>query len=182
MLHVIKIRDESVSENATVKLLGVEYDKHMRFSKHVANVVNKSKAAFHDIVMLKKAGVNTKSLGQFYVARVLSILTYAAPSWYPFISANDKGILEKYQRLCLRIILPEATSYEERLVALNLNELSVYLDICCLKYVARIKRNPDNPVYKHLPTTPDYHLHNRALSKPKCRSALLKKSLFFNYA
>ena len=111
----IKIQDELIEESTTVKLLGVYYDQHLRFSKHVAAAIDKSKSAFHAIVTLKKAGVKPHSLAQVYRARVWSIISCAAAAWYPFISAHDKEMLEKYQRLCLRVIFHHLENYNERL-------------------------------------------------------------------
>mgnify|MGYP001796337641 CR=1 FL=1 len=104
----LSIRIEVTGERTRVKLLGVQYDQHLWFTEHVTAIISNSWPSFHAIVALRKAGVNSNSLGLFYLSRVCSILSYAALSWYPMLSQKDRGLLEMYQRLCLRIILPEA--------------------------------------------------------------------------
>ena len=69
----------------------------------------------------------------FYKSRVLSILSYAAPAWFPYLADKDKEVLEKYQGLCLRVILPQLENYDERLQQLNIDPVSIALDVCCLK-------------------------------------------------
>ena len=79
----LEIGGNAIDEQTSVKLLGVIYDSRLKFSDHVTGVIERCKAPFHAIVMLKKAGVSTEGLVAFYKARVISIISYAAPSWYP---------------------------------------------------------------------------------------------------
>ena len=110
----IIINDSVVEEHQTTKLLGVTFDQHLHFSKHVETIIDKCRPAFHAITKLRKAGVKNDSLCTFYKSRIVPLLTYAAPAWYPNISLNDQEKLEKYQRLCLRIMLPNIDGSENR--------------------------------------------------------------------
>ena len=175
----IRIKDQSIEDKSAVKLLGVHFDTHLKFNTHVNEVLLKSKPAFHALIRLKRAGLDSDCLSSFYQARIVSIIIYAAASWYPFISKNDKTKLERYQSLCSRIILPHIDSYEERLKQLQINELNTQLDICCLKYVNRVQ-NESHPLNNYIPVAPD-HLHHKSRATQKRRTALLDKSLFFRY-
>ena len=178
----IVINDNQISEEPSVKLLGIHYDKHLRFTNHVETLISKSRPAYHAIVRLKRAGVSAHSLGMFYKSRVLSILSYAAPAWFPYLADKDKEVLEKYQRLCLRVILPQLENYDERLQQLNIDSVSIALDVCCLKYVTNLKAKPDHPTHQLFPKIPDIpNLHHKALSRPKWRTSMLSRSLFFKY-
>ena len=175
----IKINDMPISQNSSVKLLGVCFDNHMRFSAHVDSVISKLRPAVHAIIQLRKVGVSTSSLVTFYRSRVLSVISYAAPSWFPFLSKGDKEILERLQKLCLRVILPWIEHYDERLAALNLTEISVYLDICCLKYVNNVRKNTSHPHHHHLHrlATNDSH-HHKTTTLPKTNTAHCRKKPF----
>ena len=121
---------------------------------------SKSKLAFHTLVRLKCPGLDSDCLACFYQARIVSIIIYAAASWYQFISKKDKTKLGRYQSLCSRIMLPHIDSYEERLKQLSIDELNTQIDICCLKYVNRVQ-NDSHPLNSCIPVAPD-HLHHKS--------------------
>jgi hypothetical protein len=175
----ITINGTPVKENPTTQLLGVTYDNHMKFSVHVDNTIIKSKPAFHALVNLRKAGVGEIGLGQFYKARVLSVLSYAAPRWYPFINKHEKEKLEKYQRLCLRIISPQLEQYSDRLAHLGVVEINTLLETVCLRYVSKIQHTEDHVLHSYIPGRISQHSQRRIL--PKCQTELLRKSLFHKY-
>ena len=85
----IVINDNQISEEPSVKLLGIHYDNHLRFTNHVETLISKSRPAYHAIVRLKRAGVSAHDFGKFYKSRVLSILSYAAPAWFPYLADKD---------------------------------------------------------------------------------------------
>lgn len=178
----VTVNDIIIEENNSVKLLGVHVDTHLRFSNHVDSIIAKVKPATHALVQLKKVGVTPSSLTVFYRSRILSLLSYAAPSWFPFLSNNDKMRLERLQKLCLRVILPSCDEYDQRLSILGLQELSVYLDICCLKYAAKISQTASHPLRQYIPpiqrTGKTRHI---PLARPKCRTSLCSKSFFYKY-
>ena len=176
----LTINDTKIAEHEKVKLLGVTFDRHLRFSAHVETAITKSKPAFHALVQLKKSGIAPPSLALFYHSRIVSILTYAAPCWYPHTSNHDREKLEKYQRLCLRIILPNETSYENRLAKLQLPTMSALLEDVCVEYIQKL-RSPEHYLHHLMPT----RTYNQRTGKPytiKARSAMLRKSLFHTYA
>ena len=77
-------------------------------------------------------------------------MSYAAPSWFPHTSQNDKVKLERFQKLCTRIMIPYEEEYEERLSLLKLEELNIHLDILCLKYIAKVRDYDNHPCKKFL--------------------------------
>ena len=109
------VAEESLAQQPEVKLLGVTFQQHHKFDCHVNNVIDKTKSASHAIVRLKRSGVNSFALALFYRARVLSVLSYAAPLWYPHITDKCKDKLEKHQRYCTRLMLSDEDDYETRL-------------------------------------------------------------------
>ena len=72
--------------------------------------------------------------------------------------------------------------YDERLSYLNLESLSVHLDITCLKYVSKVSSNTDHPLARYQPqlrTT--VKTHRKGLARPTSRTALCGRSLFHKY-
>ena len=126
--------------------------------------------------MLKKVGVGERGLLTFYQSAVRSILSYAAPCWFPFLSDNDITKLEKYQRLCLRIILPNIEHYRDRLHRAGLDELNVYLSMLCLRYFDKVRKFGNHPLHGHIPHR-SYDSRNRPVNI-NTRRALLSKSIF----
>ena len=82
--------------------------------------------------------------------------------WSPTLFQVDFHIYQKGKRRDLRgcrncasglccHMLPYVECYDERLAALSLTELSVYLDICYIKYVDKLRKD-----YSHIP---HHYLH-----------------------
>ena len=176
----ITINGCEIEQKEEVKLLGVTFDSHMRFSTHVDNIIRRTKPAFHAIIRLKKAGLTPTNLVLFYKSRIVSILTYCSPSWYPYISGNDKTKLERYERLCLRIILPNIDSYDEQLGLLNLSPINAQLDASCTRYIEKIRNSHDHPLHHYIPVAPN-HLHHANRYRPRNRTALMDKNVFVKY-
>ena len=177
----ICIENTTITENEDVKLLGVHFDQHLKFSKHVDKLIERTRPSVHAITKLRKAGVSSSSLALFYKARVLSILSYSAPSWFPFLSQHDnKEKLENHQKLCLRAIKPTTNDYNELLSSLNLSELNLYLSLHCLRYVEKVKKSPSHILHSYIPI-PTTGRNHRKLARPKYRTELLGKSLFYKF-
>ena len=71
-------------------------NEHLKFHSHADHIIDKTKHALHGLIKLGKAGVRSHSLDLFYKARILSVLSYAAPCWFPHTSQNDKVQLERF--------------------------------------------------------------------------------------
>lgn len=176
----ISINNTDIEETQTAKLLGITYDQHMKFGEHVNSILAKSRSAFHALSQLKKAGLDANSLARFYQCRILPILTYAAPSWYPMITQANKDRLEKYQRLCLRIISPYKDCYEDRLRQFGISEINNLLDIVCLRYVEKLKTDHGHPLHSYtFQRVSSLRKSRRILTKH--RTGFFAKSLFYRY-
>ena len=181
----ITIKGEEITQTKSAKLLGVIIDEHLSFSTHTQSIIEKTRSAVHGLLTLKRHGVQPKSLGKFYQARIVPILTYAAPAWYCYIPQYCKEQLERHQSLCLRLIFPTISSYTERLETSKVPRLNDVLENLCTKYVAKVVSDSSHRLYHHVPPKQSIHRHSARLSdKPilKSRTALLSKSLFHAFA
>ena len=66
------------------------FHQHHKFDCHVDNIIEKMKSASHAIVRLKQFGVAPFAPALFYRTKVLSVLSYAAPLWYPHVTDKYK--------------------------------------------------------------------------------------------
>ena len=133
-----------------IKLLGVIFDEHLRFTSHVDHVIERTKLSMHGLIKLKRCGVDPWSLALFYRARILSILSYAAPCWYPHIADRDKDKLERFQKLCMKIIIPDEEDYETRLSILKLDEFHIHMDLLCFRFLSKVGSNDQHPCYRYI--------------------------------
>lgn len=148
----ILVGDSEVREHSAVKLLGVTFDNHLKFTKHVDNIIEKCRPAFHAMCNLRKAGVNSESLTLFYKARITPLLTYASPCWFPLIGKSDRDRLDKYQRHCLRMIYPTLENTEQRLNETGLVDICTALDAQCNRYVQRLKNDFSHALHNYTST------------------------------
>ena len=103
------------------------FDEHLKFHSHVDHIIDKTKHAHLGLIKRIKAGVRSHPRVLFYKARILSVLSYAAPCWFSHTSQNDKLKLKRFQKLYTRIMIPFEEENEERLSLLKPEELNIYI-------------------------------------------------------
>ena len=92
--------------NPTPTFLGVTFDRTFSFSKHVSSL----KAKFFPRVKALRCisasswGPSKESLSVLYKSFFRSLLTYASPGWFPFLSATNITKLERLHRAASRAI------------------------------------------------------------------------------
>lgn len=126
------------------------FDIHLSFSSHVAKLFSNAKSRLHALLVLKRHGVDKASLIRFYLANIRTVLSYAAPAWYCYISETCKTKLESLQRQCMRVIYPDIP-YEERLAQAGILPLCDYLNTICQSYVDKIATNTNHKLHHHMP-------------------------------
>ena len=92
--------------NPTPTFLGVTFDRTLSFSKHASSL----KAKFFPCLKALR-GISASSWGPskeshslLYKAFLRSLLTYASPGWFPFLSATNITKLERLHRAASRAI------------------------------------------------------------------------------
>ena len=101
---------------------------------HVEYVTKSAKKRTYVLTKLKHVGVESDKLKLVYVSNIRSVMTYAAPSFFGFLTNGHIQSMESVQRLCTRIIMPNVDSYTERLQSLNLPTLVEFMENLCKKY------------------------------------------------
>ena len=86
--------------------LGSTFDRTLSFSKHVSSLKAKFFPRLKALRCISASswGPSKESLSLLYKTFLRSLLTYASPGWFPFLSATNLTNLERLQRAASRAI------------------------------------------------------------------------------
>ena len=92
--------------NPTPTFLGVTFDRTLSFTKHVSSLKAKFFPRLKALRCISASswGPSKESLSVLYKSFLRSLLTYASPGWFPFLSATDLTKLERLHRAASRAI------------------------------------------------------------------------------
>ena len=92
--------------NPTPSFLRVTFDRTLSFSKHVSSLKAKFFPRLKALRCISASswGPSKESLSLLYKSFVRSLLTYASPGWFPFLSATNLTKLERLHRAASRVI------------------------------------------------------------------------------
>ena len=92
--------------NPTATFLGVTFDRTLSFSKHVSSLKAKFFPRLKALRCISASswGPSKESLSVLYKSFLRSLLTYASPGWFPFLSATNITKLERLHRAASRAI------------------------------------------------------------------------------
>ena len=92
--------------NPTPTFLGVTFDRTLSFSKHVSSLKAKFFPRLKALGCISASswGPSKESLSVLYKPFLRSLLTYASPGWFPFLSATNLTRLERLHRAASRTI------------------------------------------------------------------------------
>ena len=104
--------------NPTPTFLGVTFDRTLSFSKHVSSLKAKFFPRLKDLrcICASSWRPSKKSLSVLYKAFLWSLLTYASPGWFPFLSATNITKLERLHPAASRAITSCLSSSPIRLL------------------------------------------------------------------
>ena len=92
--------------NPTPTFIGVTFDHTLSFSKHVSSLKAKFFPRLKAVCCISVFlwGLSKESLSVLYKSFLRSLLTYASPDWFPFLSATNFTKLERLHRAASRAI------------------------------------------------------------------------------
>ncbi len=92
--------------NPTPTFLGVTLDRTLSFSRHVSSLKAKFFPRLKALCCISASswGPSKESLSLLYKSFLRSLLTYASPGWFPFLSATNLTNLERLHRSASRAI------------------------------------------------------------------------------
>ena len=140
----ISLNGVQIPTDRTPKILGVRLDYQLRFNHHIDNIVA---TASNRLQILKAlAGTTwgqTKELLLItYKAMVLPILCYAAPIWFPNVSATNIGRLQRIQNEALRIVTGchRMSNVHHLHSECRIMPIKDHLQMLCAQFLANAKR------------------------------------------
>jgi len=76
----------------SIKYLGIQIDKTLTFSNHVATIINKTEAVRHHLypILNNKNPLPLTTKTYIHKTHMRPILNYAAPAWYSNISKTNQ--------------------------------------------------------------------------------------------
>ena len=92
--------------NPTPTFFGVTFDRTLSFTKHVSSLKTKFFPRLKALRCISASswGPSKESLFVLYKSFLRSLLTYASPGWFPFLSATNFTKLERLHRAASRAI------------------------------------------------------------------------------
>eukprot|EP00918_Siedleckia_nematoides_P041114 GHVU01089247.1.p1 GENE.GHVU01089247.1~~GHVU01089247.1.p1 ORF type:complete len:171 (-),score=1.76 GHVU01089247.1:397-909(-) len=169
-----------------MKFLGITVDKHLTFNSHVDTLVKRAFSRIHGLVVFKRSGLNQAGLLKMYVTNIRSLVTYAVPAWFPLLSKFNMDKLESVQKLALKIIFPELSSYNDRMEIAGLHQLCDYCSVVCKKYVNKIENDSSHILHSRMPHKQSSHGRHSCRIKDKyvkmCRTKTRENAVLMKYA
>ena len=96
--------DSRLRFNPTPTFLGFTFNRTLSFSKHVSSLKAKFFPRLLRCISASSRGPSKESLSVLYKSFLRSLLTYASPGWFPFLSATNITELERLHRAASRAI------------------------------------------------------------------------------
>ena len=168
-----------ITLSESVKFLGVLVDSRLTFIDHVENLVKKWNSKLFLMRQLRKVGMNQDGLKAFYCTNIRSILAYASPVFYNFLSNTCKCRLECVQASATKIIEPDL-EYIERLKVLDLPTLSDFIITASESVFKKIACNEKHPLFNRIVVNQARVSSrlNTVYRPPKCRTQKRFNSFF----
>ena len=182
----LTMKGEIVEDVTTMKFLGVMIDNHLTFKSHVDQIAQKTRPLIYTLLDLKRSGIPTSTMLQFYISCIRPIILYACPSWFSMLSKEQQQRLERIENLALKIIDPASTDYADRTSRHKITPIIDLLDTTSRQYIQKIANRTDhclhNLVKRYAPKTAERQSKRLNLNrKPNTRTVLRSKCSIIHY-
>ena len=179
-LDPIVINGRQIDIVSHAKILGVNVSSDLKWNHHIAEVVKKARKRLFCLSQLKRSGLGSNELVQFYRTCIRPITEYACPVFHDSLPVYLSRELEAVQKRAMRIIFP-CFPFEEALVKAGLVTLSGRRQVLTDKLFKNILENKDSKLRNLLPpqNTKCYNLRKSRKFNPVFRLRdFVKVSLF----
>ena len=95
----------------------------LKWNSHIDSIIKKAQKCLHSLSQIKRFGLGTPGLVQFFFTSIRPITEYTCPVFRNSLPAYLSNELERVQKRAMRIIFPFGL-YNESLVESNVNKLS----------------------------------------------------------
>ena len=169
----------------SAKILGVTVRNDLKWKNHVDNITAKASQWIYLLKQLKRAGIDCKSLIQFYCACIHSILDYACQAFHSSLPAYLSDQVERVQKRVLRILFPEV-SYIKALEDVGLKSpFHRCKELCSTLFRQIVESDGQHKLAGLLPTRNDserYNFSNRCMFSILCvKTKRFRNSFIMHY-
>jgi hypothetical protein len=117
------------------------------------------------LTKLKYVGVCTEDLLDVYILFIRSLTEYCSVVWHSSLTLEDINMLERVQKICLKVILGEMyVNYEAALEMCNIQTLYKRREDRCLNFAKKSLKHPVNKRMFPL-NTAKHDLHEKSKEK-----------------
>ena len=115
--------DKEILSTDRLRTLGVTYNAKLTFDEHVTSLKRSFAARSWTVTHLKSVGLENATISLVYKMYVRPILEYAVEAFASLLTQEQSDALERCQRLALKTIYGQKTSYGRCLELAGLEEL-----------------------------------------------------------
>ena len=167
-------------------ILGVTVRNDLKWNDQVDNITAKASRRIYLLKQLKHAGIDRKSLIQFYCASIRSFLEYACQAFHSSLPAYLSDQIERVQKRVLRILFPEV-SYSKALEDAGLKTFFHRREeLYCTQFKQNVESDGQHKLAGLLPARNDnerYHFRNRGMFLiPQVKTKRFRNSFIVHYA
>ena len=141
----LNIKDNFIEQVRETKLCGVWITDNLKWEKNTREITRNAFARMSMITKLKYVGVSKEDLLDVYILFIRSLSEYCAVVWHSSLTVELTGMLERVQKICLKVILgDEYTDYNSALELTNLKTLYQRRENRCLKCAEKCLKHSVN--------------------------------------
>ena len=145
-LPELKIAHHKIPWTKVVRFLGVQYSSNATQKEQALSVHRKASPRLKQLraVATREWGASLPTLRQAYLGYILSVLTYAAPSWWPRAAEGHRNRIRALHHEGARIITGciASTDLNSLLLEADLYPLDHYMDMAAVVELEKWRRMP----------------------------------------
>ena len=146
----IVINGKDIDVVPKAKVLGLTLSSNLKWNNHVDEIVKKSRKRLICLSQLKRSGLRTPELIQFYRACISPITEYASPVFHDCLPVYLSKDIERIQWRTMSISFP-SLSYKEALDEAGLIFLSDRRQLLTDKLFTKVTTDRENKLHHLLP-------------------------------
>ena len=134
------------------RILGVTFDPHLTFSSHISSIISRATPRLNILRALAGTtwGQQKETLLITYKSLIRSLITYAAPIWFPNTSSTSISKLQRLQNSALRISTGcvKMSAIGHLHAETQILPVKDHLSLLCSQFLARtlIPSHPSHPI------------------------------------
>ena len=172
----ILVNNKQIDIVSHAKILGLHISSDLKWNYHLNEIIKKARKRLYCLSQLKRSGLATNELVQFFRTCIRPITEYACPVFHNSLPLYLSRDLEAIQKRAMRIIFP-FFPYEDALFKSRLSTLFKRRNELTDKIFCSIAESPSHRLYKLLPKVNECKYNFR---KKRSFSPVFKTNRFRN--